>query len=49
LCGELKLGDSENKEEKEKNGLGGICKGLECNPIRIGGHIGHIEYDERYL
>ena len=22
--------------------LGGICKGLECNPIRIGGHKDHI-------
>jgi hypothetical protein len=33
------------KKIGSKNGLGGIRKGLECNPI----HIGHIEYDERYL
>jgi REP element-mobilizing transposase RayT len=22
--------------------LGGICRGLECNPIRIGGHSDHV-------
>jgi len=22
--------------------LGGICKNLECNPIRVGGHLDHI-------
>lgn len=22
--------------------IGGICKGLECNPIQIGGHKNHI-------
>ena len=22
--------------------LGGICKGLECNPIRVGGHKNHV-------
>ena len=22
--------------------IGGICKGLECNPIKIGGHVDHI-------
>jgi len=22
--------------------IGGICKGLECNPIRVGGHRDHI-------
>lgn len=22
--------------------LGGICKGLECNPIKIGGHSDHV-------
>ena len=22
--------------------LGGICKGLECNPVKIGGHKNHI-------
>ncbi|MBN2347359.1 MAG: IS200/IS605 family transposase [Bacteroidales bacterium] len=22
--------------------LGGICKGLECNPVKIGGHIDHV-------
>jgi REP element-mobilizing transposase RayT len=22
--------------------LGGICKGLECNPIQIGGHLNHV-------
>jgi REP element-mobilizing transposase RayT len=22
--------------------LGGICKGLECNPVRIGGHKNHV-------
>jgi len=24
------------------NYIGGICKGLECNPIRVGGHKNHI-------
>ena len=22
--------------------LGGICRGLECNPIRVGGHLDHV-------
>ena len=22
--------------------LGGICKGLECNPVRVGGHKNHV-------
>ena len=22
--------------------LGGICKGLECNPVKIGGHKNHV-------
>ena len=22
--------------------LGGICKGLECNPIKVGGHNNHV-------
>jgi putative transposase len=22
--------------------IGGICRGLECNPIRVGGHTNHI-------
>ena len=22
--------------------LGGICKGLECNPVRVGGHTDHV-------
>ena len=22
--------------------LGGICKGLECNPLRVGGHKNHV-------
>jgi len=22
--------------------LGGICKGLECNPVQVGGHLDHV-------
>jgi REP element-mobilizing transposase RayT len=22
--------------------LGGICKGLECNPVKVGGHRNHV-------
>jgi len=22
--------------------LGGVCKGLDCNPIQVGGHIDHV-------
>jgi REP element-mobilizing transposase RayT len=22
--------------------IGGICKGLECNPVKVGGHTDHI-------
>lgn len=22
--------------------LGGVCKGLECNPVRVGGHTNHV-------
>jgi putative transposase len=22
--------------------LGGICKGLECNPLKVGGHVDHV-------
>jgi len=22
--------------------LGGICKGLECNPVKVGGHKNHV-------
>jgi REP element-mobilizing transposase RayT len=29
-------------EEKLFQYLGGICKTLECNPIRIGGHLDHV-------
>jgi len=30
--------------------LGGICKGLKCNPVQVGGYLNHVhvEYDERY-
>lgn len=24
------------------NYLGGVCKGLDCNPIQVGGHIDHV-------
>jgi REP element-mobilizing transposase RayT len=29
-------------QESLFNYIGGICKGLECNPIRVGGHKNHI-------
>jgi len=22
--------------------LGGVCKGLECNPVKVGGHKNHV-------
>lgn len=32
----------DNLKEKLWAYLGGICKGLECNPIQIGGHDDHV-------
>ncbi|PBI92432.1 Transposase IS200 like protein [Flavobacterium sp. ACN2] len=32
----------DNLKEKLWAYLGGICKGLECNPIQIGGHVDHV-------
>ena len=29
-------------QESLFNYIGGVCKGLECNPIRVGGHKNHI-------
>ena len=33
---------TENIQESLFNYIGGICKGMECNPIRVGGHKNHI-------
>ena len=32
----------ENIETPLHEYLGGICKGLECNPIKVGGHSNHV-------
>jgi REP element-mobilizing transposase RayT len=32
----------ENIEESLYEYLGGICKGLDCNPVQVGGHKNHI-------
>ena len=32
----------DNIEKSLYEYLGGICKGLECNPIRVGGHKNHV-------
>jgi putative transposase len=32
----------ENIETSLFEYIGGICKGLECNPIKVGGHFDHI-------
>ena len=32
----------ENIETSLFEYIGGICKGLECNPIKVGGHIDHV-------
>lgn len=32
----------DNLKERLWDYLGGICKGLECDPIRVGGYIDHI-------
>jgi putative transposase len=32
----------ENIKESLFQYLGGICKGLECNPVQIGGHTDHV-------
>jgi putative transposase len=29
-------------EEKLFQYLGGICKNLECNPVKVGGHLDHV-------
>lgn len=33
---------TDNIQESLFNYIGGICKGMECNPIRVGGHKNHI-------
>ena len=33
---------TDNIQESLFNYIGGICKGIECNPIRVGGHKNHI-------
>jgi len=32
----------ENIKESLFQYLGGICKGLECNPVQVGGHTDHV-------
>jgi len=32
----------DNINEELWNYLGGICKELECNPVRVGGHYDHV-------
>ena len=32
----------EEIQERLFNYLGGICKGLDCNPVKIGGHKDHV-------
>ena len=32
----------DNISERLYEYLGGICKGLECNPIKVGGHKDHV-------
>jgi len=32
----------ENMETSLFEYIGGICKGLECNPVKVGGHMDHI-------
>lgn len=32
----------ENIKEKLFQYLGGVCKGLECNPVKVGGHSDHV-------
>ncbi|UCG28245.1 MAG: IS200/IS605 family transposase [Bacteroidales bacterium] len=33
---------NDNIENSLYEYLGGICKGLECNPVKVGGHKNHI-------
>ena len=33
---------TESIQESLFSYIGGICKGMECNPIRVGGHKNHI-------
>ncbi|WP_240928353.1 IS200/IS605 family transposase [Maribellus sediminis] len=39
--GRLKLID-ENIQERLFDYLGGICKGLDCNPVKVGGYQNHV-------
>jgi len=32
----------ENIRESLFKYLGGVCKGLECNPVQVGGHANHV-------
>lgn len=32
----------ENIKESLFQYLGGVCKGLECNPVKVGGHSDHV-------
>jgi len=32
----------ENIKESLFQYLGGVCKGLECNPVQVGGHADHV-------
>ena len=33
---------TESIAESLFNYIGGVCKGMECNPIRVGGHKNHV-------
>ncbi|RUT72876.1 transposase, partial [Ancylomarina longa] len=32
----------ENVKKELFEYIGGVCKGLECNPVRVGGHKDHV-------
>jgi len=33
---------NENIQERLFDYLGGICKGVECNPVKVGGYLNHV-------